>query len=169
MFVYLRDLCNNKTLVLILGYFLTFTRTASMEDDETDTDMPRDDEGVYERLVSHDSAGGSVPSVDFVNRLAERHRLALLNDNNPDREYMETHPYDRVFYFEPPVGKWTLAKLMRSPYYCVVGTGVVLVFLFIGWAYPLLGMILWALSLASYTPEIYKWVRAKSQARHDQQ
>ena len=37
MFVYLRDLCNNKTLVLILGYFFTFTRTAhaprTMSDD----------------------------------------------------------------------------------------------------------------------------------------
>ena len=48
-----------------------------MSEDEPETDLPEDDEGMYERLVSHDSAEDFVPSVDFVNRLAERHRLMM--------------------------------------------------------------------------------------------
>ena len=141
-----------------------------MSDDEPDTDLPEDDEGMYERLVSHDSAEDSVPSGGddrqryFVNLIEERLQQAR------EREYMETRPRDRIFYFEPPVGEWTLSKFVRSPFYCVITTGVLLVFgIVLGlivWAHPLLGMILGALSLA---PEIYKWVRAKSQARHDQQ
>ena len=114
--------------------------TRTMSDDEPDTDLPEDGEGMYERLVSHDSAEGSVPSVDFVNRLAERQQYM---SNNPDRDYMQTHPRDRIFYFEPPVGEWTLSKFVRSPYYCVNGIGVVLVFgIAVGllaWAHPLLG------------------------------
>jgi hypothetical protein len=114
-----------------------------MSDDEPDTDLPEDDEGMYERLVSHDSAEGSVPSVDFVNRLAERQQYM---SNNPDRDYMQTHPRDRIFYFEPPVGEWTLSKFVRSPYYCVITTGVVLVFwivvgIVVGWVFMLWGFV----------------------------
>ena len=128
-----------------------------MSDDEPDTDLPEDGEGMYERLVSHDSAEGSVPSVDFVNRLAERQQYM---SNNPDRDYMQTHPRDRIYYFEPPVGKWTLAKLMRSPLYCFIALVSLLpCFLFgymLGDMFPLLGIL--GCSFLLY--EIYKCVRS---------
>ena len=77
----------------------------TMSDDETDTDLPEDDdEGMYERLLSHDSADG----FHRHERFAHTERLA-----------------SQGRHMHHPCGKWALTKL--GPFYCAVAVCVCVV------------------------------------------
>ena len=78
--------------------------TRTMSDDEPDTDLPEDDEGMYERLVSHDSAEG----FHRHERFAHTERLA-----------------SQGRHMHHPCGKWALTKL--GPFYCAVAVCVCVV------------------------------------------
>ena len=144
-----------------------------MSDDEPDTDLPEDDEEMYERLVSHDSAEG----LHRHERFAHMERLA-----------------SQGRHMHHPCGKWALTKL--GPFYFAVAVCVCVIatLMYLGtpyekihrmqpWDYLVLVLcaLPWVLvcggvgmGVSAILFGLFKCIRllhgwAKSQARHDQQ